>query len=111
MFAALVSASLRNRVLVLAIAAVLVCYGAFALTRLPVDVLPDLTRPTVTIFTEAEGYAPLEVEQAVTFPIESQMNGIAGVSRVRSVSGVGLSIIYIEFEWNTDIHRNRQQVG
>ena len=111
MFTFLVAQSLRNRMLVIALAGVLVLYGGFAVTRLPVDVFPDLNKPTVTVITEAEGLAPTEVEQLVSFVIETQMNGIPGVSRVRSVSGIGLSMVYVEFEWGTDIYRNRQQIA
>ena len=112
MFTFLVTQSLRNRLLVLALSAALMAFGAYSITRLPVDVLPDLNKQVVTIMTEAEGLAPPEVEQLVTFPIETQMNGVAGVARIRSVSGVGLSFVYIEFGWSSsDIYRNRQLVA
>lgn len=111
MFNWLVAGSLRNRIFVLVAAAMVIAFGLRSTGTLPVDVFPDLNRPTVTIMTEVEGLAPAEVEQLVTYPIETLMSGLPGLVRVRTVSGVGLSVTYIEFNWGVDIFRARQQVN
>ena len=111
MFKWLLDNSLANRLLVIIASLVLMGYGAYTLTRTPVDVFPDLNKPTVTIMTEAGGMAAEEVEQLITFPLETTMNGLPGVESVRSVSSAGLSFVYVTFDWTTDIFRARQMVA
>lgn len=111
MFDWIINTSLKQRLLVLGVALLLVLYGAFTMRSMPVDVFPDLNKPMVTLMTEAGGMAPEEVEQLITFPIEAAMNGMPGVTRVRSVSGIGLSVVYVEFDWGSEIYRNRQQIA
>ena len=111
MINALIRWSLTNRLAVIVLAAMLLVVGAFVATTIPVDVFPDLTAPTVSILVEGHGMAPEEMETLVTFPIETAVNGAANVRRVRSATAVGLAVIWIEFEWGTDIYRARQTVN
>ncbi|MEW6205223.1 MAG: efflux RND transporter permease subunit [Pseudomonadota bacterium] len=111
MFQLLLANSLKNRLLVLLGALILTLYGAFTLTQTPVDVFPDLNKPTVTVITEAGGMASEEVEQLITFPLETTLNGLPGVEVIRSVSSAGLSFIYITFNWDVEIYRARQMVS
>ncbi|MCE9567757.1 MAG: efflux RND transporter permease subunit [Planctomycetes bacterium] len=102
--------ALRHRPLVVVMCLVVLGYGSYLATTMPIDVFPDLDRPRVTIMTECPGLAPEEVETLVTFPLESAMLGASGVQDVRTQSGYGLSVVYVEFSWGTDIKTARQMV-
>src|SRR5688500_5784105 len=106
----LIKWSLAHRPIVIALAAAFLAWGGWTATRIPLDVLPDLTAPTVTILVEAPGMDPLEIEPLVTLPIESALNGSVGVRRVRSATAVGVAVVWVEFDWGQDVTRARQTV-
>lgn len=111
MIDAIIRWSLHNRLFVLIGAVALIVWGALEARDMPVDVFPDVTAPTVTVIAEAHGMAPLDVEQLITFPVEAALNGAGGVRRIRSNTSVGISVVYVEFDWGTDVYLARQIVA
>ena len=108
---ALIHWSLDNRLAVLAVAAAFLAGGSYVAVRTPVDVLPDLTAPTVTVLVEGHGMAPTDMEALVTYPIEAALNGATGVRRVRSSTAVGIAVVWVDFDWGADVLRARQTVS
>src|SRR5678815_2816157 len=107
----LIQWSIEHRWIVIGLSVLLAAAGIWTAQSMPVDVFPDLTAPTVTILAEGHGMAPDEMESLVTFPIESSINGASGVRRVRSATAVGIAVVWVEFDWGTDIFMARQVVA
>src|SRR5512134_2807705 len=107
----LIQWSIDHHWMVLALSILLAAAGLWSAREMPVDVFPDLTAPTVTILTEGRGMAPDEMETLVTFPIEAAINGASDVRRVRSATAVGIAVVWVEFDWGTDVFRARQIVA
>src|SRR4051794_29457694 len=103
--------SIENHWIVIALSVLLAVAGVWMARDMPVDVFPDLTAPTVTILTEGRGMAPDEMETLVTFPLESAINGASNVRRVRSATALGIAVVWVEFDWGTDIFLARQVVA
>src|SRR5688572_30855611 len=107
----LIQWSIDHHWIVIALSVLLLLAGIWTARAMPIDVFPDLTAPTVTILAEGHGMAPEEMESLVTFPIESAVNGSSGVRRVRSATAVGIGVVWVEFDWGTDIYIARQMVA
>ena len=106
----IISYSLRSRLVIVAVSVLILTAGGIITSRMEIDVFPDLTAPTVVVMTEAHGMAPEEVERLVSFPIETAINGATNIRRVRSSSAMGFSIVWAEFDWETDIYNARQTI-